>query len=56
MEFFFTTDNPREALMLPRDRGDWIFSHKQIEIKKNIDGKTLYNVTDYYKRKTNEQI
>ena len=54
MTFFFTTTCPREALILPRDMGNVTFSHKQITITTNIDGKTLYNVTEHYKRKTNE--
>ena len=56
MKFSFTTTNLRETEMLPQDQGNWTFSYRQIEITTNLDGKTLYHVTDHYKRKKNEQI
>ena len=56
-EFTYTTTSHREALEDPGDYGDrWQFSHKHIRQYYNIDGKLIYEVTNYYRRKMNGAI
>ena len=55
--FTYTTTSHREALEDPGDyRDKWVFSHKHVRQHYNVDGKLFYEVTNYYKRKTNGTI
>ena len=54
--FTYPTTCHREALEDPGDYQGWAFSHKLITQHYNIDGKIMYEVTNYYKRKANGQI